>query len=501
MITLNNTNDNETLGERKLTKKQIAPINHCIFLVAYYGAIKNKTNFVEIKGESKKHSISPNVNKLNSIEACNENKVESLSGSTFIEGKNNITHNTFNITQNADVMTNAAKNVKALSSTQTNHKQTGTVKPSYSETLIAGISTNENRFSLIDLVDEKSNNKNTSIKQKSKSKSTTNKKRFINHEMNTFDYQDYKIPSMADSLEKQRNLTGCLNCNKLTKYELCLECAGQDIKNTDKYLVLSEHSDSDLDLNSQLSLAGASLFNYKRDMQRLNKKQNQELKFTKPLVAKRTKGENSEVNRFCKDTKETDVSRQVIYVVSKTNADNYSGITINNTNSDLNSNALINEKRIDSETNVFLESFPYRKPSKTNNSDKKEVNLDKNDQVNKKSLKVIYDKQGHKQLTNEQYYYDLVTEHISLNRKLTLKNKELEKTIKLMSEKKESEIVKNIENPDITTNDAIIAPIQNNHITNPIKINELQTNINSDLDKEIKLQSLKILAGILGLNS
>jgi len=95
LITLNNTNDKETLGERKLTKKQIAPINHCIFLVAYYCAIKNKTNLVEIKGESKKHSISPNVNKLNSIEACNENKVESLSGSTFIEGKNNITHNTF----------------------------------------------------------------------------------------------------------------------------------------------------------------------------------------------------------------------------------------------------------------------------------------------------------------------------------------------------------------------------------------------------------------------
>jgi len=399
-------------------------------------------------------------------------------------------------------MTNAAKNVKALSSTQTNHKQNGTVKPSYSETLIAGISTNENRFSLIDLVDEKSNNKNTSIKQKSKSKSTTNKKRFINHEMNTFDYQDYKIPSMADSLEKQRNLTGCLNCNKLTKYELCLECAGQDIKNTDKYLILSEHSDSDLDLDSQLSLAGASLFNYERAKKRLNKKQNQELNFTKPLVAKRTKGENSEVNRFCKDTKETDVSRQIVYVVSKTNADNYSGITINNSNTNSNSNALINEKRIETESNVFLESFPYRKSSKINNhNDKEDVNLDKNDQVNKKALKVVYDKENNKQLTNEKYYYDLITEHISLNRKLTLKNKELEKTIKLMSEKKESEIVKNIENPDITTNDAIIAPIQNNHIINPIKINELQTNINSDLDKEIKLQSLKILAGILGLNS
>jgi len=119
MQKLNNSNEAELLGERKLTKKQLTPIHNCSFLVSYYDAIKNKTNSIQTIGESKKNS--PNINKANTINTYSVKGSKGLSNSEFLENEKLITQNKFyNIS--ADVASDVEHHVMTLSAIHTVEK-------------------------------------------------------------------------------------------------------------------------------------------------------------------------------------------------------------------------------------------------------------------------------------------------------------------------------------------------------------------------------------------
>jgi len=139
--------------------------------------------------------------------------------------------------------------------------------------------------------------------------------------INSTIYQDYKIPSIGGNiLEKTIQMNACSKCHKLTRFRTCLKCAGTDLTDTNNYLVLSDCSEFELCLNSQISLAGASAINVNRVEQRLSKgkKVNKKQNFSEPLVTSVDKF--SLVDKVCwfGDNLELNEAKEVSKIVNNT---------------------------------------------------------------------------------------------------------------------------------------------------------------------------------------
>ena len=123
MANLNNSNQDEKLGERRLNKKQITPIHNCVFLVAYHAAIKTKTNSKFIEGESKTNS--PKAKMAKSIYKGNYKEINSISDSLLLKQESLKIQNKLNI-PHADVAINDATSSTRLKLIQTTQKGSNT---------------------------------------------------------------------------------------------------------------------------------------------------------------------------------------------------------------------------------------------------------------------------------------------------------------------------------------------------------------------------------------